>query len=190
MSFSSDFRYVGLRLHVQTQITVMGAFLHSVSIGVASFNFSHDTFFSNFLVMMTWRGSVVSCNTAQNLLRMVIFFLPNLFCHFNYMGLAVFHYQSQHSVSIRKKKKIRFFPQFLFPHSLIYHHSNYFLPKGSKFLYRLLSRVLQVRNRYLIAPFRSPSLTGNFVGVCAHLWTLCSQFQTSSLTACSFLLWS
>lgn len=36
---------MGLRLDVQTQINVMGAFLQSVSIGVSFFNFSHDFFF-------------------------------------------------------------------------------------------------------------------------------------------------
>lgn len=145
---------------MQTQITVMGTFLPSVSVGVSSFNFSHDFFF-NFLVMMTWRGSVVSCHEGQNILQVAILFFLISSAISTEIGLAVLHYQSQHSFSLFLsiiKEKI-FFSNFSFL-SLIYHPSNFFLflPKGSKFLWMLLDRHLQVQNRHLVAAFRSLSL--------------------------------
>lgn len=109
------------------------------------------------------------------------------------IGLTVLHYQSQHSFSlfVYIRKKVRFFPQISVSSQFnlpFFYFFFFFLLKGSKFLWRLLGRHLQVQNRHLITPFRSPSLTVNFIEMCAHLWILCSQFQTSSLMGCSFLL--
>lgn len=103
------------------------------------------------------------------------------------IGLAVLHYQSQHSFSLclsEKKRKKKEFSNFCF-FSLIYHPSNFFFStQGFKIFMEALDRHLRVHNRHLIALFRSPSLTVNFIEVCACLWTPCSQFQTSSLMDC------
>lgn len=108
-------------------------------------------------------------------------------------GLAALHHLSQHSFSLclSIRKRFRFFPKFLFPDSLIYLLSKcfFFLFKGSKFMpcggfwaSQVHGRHHQVQNRHSVAPFRSPCLTAKFLEMCAHLWTLCLQFQPSSVT--------
>lgn len=116
-------------------------------------------------------------------------------------GLAVLHHQSQHNFSLCLSviKRFRFFPKFLFPDHLIYLLSKcfFFLPKDSEFMpcgcfwaSQECGRHHQVQNRHSIAPFTSPCLTPNFIEMCAHFWTLCSQFQPSSVMDCFLQLWS